>query len=305
MQRARSVGKCATSLALGAGALILASSANASLITFDPDGAAAGNAPQVIGSLDWAVGNALATPRPTSVGQTYQVYYHATLGSMINSAGTPVTPAGLNSTFEITAVAGYTYVCTSITNTGGGTATNFILAPVQSPNSFFEIWYDSAPNANSLAGTGFNDGTRIMLGLPNAGSPNVGNYSGTGFIETFDQFGPNNYGISSQIGAGAISNNNSISGFDPSFFLSSISTMAFNTSLVTAFHEQDPSNLFTTVAGGVPPTYVPVRGTINGTGPDMQYQSDGSVAFTVIPEPTMLGAVGLSMLTLVSRRRRA
>jgi hypothetical protein len=62
-------------------------------------------------------------------------------------------------TFEITVVSGVTMV-----------RTEPVAAPaaVQAANSFIEIWYDATPDANSLTGTGYNDGTRIYFGAPNA-----------------------------------------------------------------------------------------------------------------------------------------
>jgi hypothetical protein len=290
--------------------LALAQPVSAGLITFDPDGAAPANSAQTIGGLDWAVGNSLQKgSNPPVIGATVQHYYQATLAGVINPAGLTVAPTGLNSTFEITAAMSVTEIVTSVSSVSGLSTVTYAVAGVQSANSFFEIWFDSTPDANNLAGTGFNDGSRIYLGGADPAKANLGSYTGSQAIQLFDQFGPDNYaGKPSQVGTGAFTDENTVASRDASFFITDIASMSFNTSMVTPFKEVDPSLLFAGQANGVPPAIVPTIGSPNGflsTAPDIQFQSDASVTFTAVPEPTgLLAAAGFALAATATRRRR-
>ena len=303
--RTRSLGLAALALAA------LAQPASAGLVTFDPDGAAAGNSAQPIGGLDWAPGNSLQQGiNPPTVGATVQHRYQATLTGVINPAGLTVAPTGLNSTFELTAVMSVTEVVTSVSSAGGLNTVTYAVAGVQSANSFFEIWFDSTPDANNLAGTGFNDGSRIYLGGPDPAKTSLGSYTGSAAAELFDQFGADNYaGKQSQVGTGGFTDENTVTSRDASFFITDIASMSFNTSMVTPFEVVDPSMVFAGQANGVPPAIVPNIGNPNGlqsSAPDIQYQSDASVTFTAVPEPTgpLAAAAGFALAATATRRRR-
>jgi hypothetical protein len=289
---------------------VMAGHISAASITFDPDGAAPANPPQTINGLDWAVGNTLATGiNPLTVGATFQQYYQATLAGVINPQGFTVAPTGLNSNFEITAVMSATQLVTSVSTLGGSTSVTYQLAPVQSANSFFEIWYDPGRDANNLTGTGFNNGTRIYVGGPNPAKVSLGNYAASTAIELFDQFGADNYGgKQSVVGTGGLTDDNTVAARDASFFITDIASMAFNTSKVTPFKEVDPSQLFAGVAGGAPPAIVPIIGNpvgFSSDAPDIQFQSDANVTFTPVPEPGgMLLATGWALTAAAMRRRR-
>jgi hypothetical protein len=288
--------------------LWMAPRAAAGLFTFDPDGAAPTNPASLIGAMDWSPGNSLAVNSvPPAVGNTFQQHQHASLSALINSSGNPFTPAGLNSVFEITVTASSTQVYTAVS----ATSFSHRLAPVQSTNSFFEIWFDTTPDANPLAGTGYNDGTRIFLGTPNAVAPSAGGYTyvqgaaGGPVIETFDQFGANDYPAkTSVVGAGGITFDGTVNSFNATFFIDPVISLAFNTSLVTPFEETNPSALFAALAGGVAPAVVP-NNTANGLQPtDFQFQADANNTFT-IPEPTLSTLTGFGIaLTFACRRTR-
>jgi hypothetical protein len=289
-----------------------ASTANAALFLFDPDGAAPGNSASTIGGLDWSVGNSLGKGRvQNQPGAFFQQYYHATLAGVINTGGTTVAPAGLNSTFEITAVVSATHLITGINTVNGVTTVTTQLSPAQDPLSFVEIWFDDTPDANNLAGTGFNDGTRILFGAPNPNRPNNSVYAnaisagGGPIVESFDEFGADNYPNTNTItGSGGWSFESSVSTRDATFFIDPVILMSFNTSLITPFRQTDPSGLFAGVAGGAPPTVLPNLGAINGaTGPDFQFQADANATF-IVPEPAGLMAGVLLLGGLVLRRRR-
>ena len=147
----------------------------ASIITFNPTGTPA-TQPISIGSFDFAPGNSLSTGAlPLAVGKTIQLHYQATLADVIDSSGNAVVPPGLNTTYQITAVASFTEVVTSLSATGA--VATFALAPTQAPNSFFELYYNPAVVANNLAGTGFNVGTLILAGTPDPSLTNSGSFA--------------------------------------------------------------------------------------------------------------------------------
>ncbi len=280
-----------------------ASSVDARAFVFDSDGPGS-NPPINASGLDWSVGNTLATSRiPALVGATFQQYYQATLAGVIDNIGNTVQPAGLNSTYEVTAVARVTHVVTSVSAAGGNTTVTSQI--VQATNSFFEIWSDSTRDASNLAGTGFNDGTRILLGGPNQDLPNFTSYVTTPFVEAFDQFGADNYpNTNSILGTGAMTYEGLVSSSDPAFFLGDVTSFSFNTSQVTPFKQTDPSQLFAGLPGGVPPAVVPNIGAINGaTGPDFQFQADANSAFVVVPEPASFAGALLASTALFARRR--
>jgi hypothetical protein len=192
---------------------------------------------------------------------------------------------------------------------GGANSITYQLAPVQSANSFFEIWYDSTRDADNLAGTGFNDGTRIFLGLPDTTRVSLGSFTNSPIVEPFDQFGTDNYaGKLSQVGTGAFSDDNTVALRDASFFITDIASMAFNTSMIDPFKQVDPSLLFAGQAGGLLPAVVPTIGSPNGFGsnaPDIQFQSDANVTFTAVPEPGgLLVVAGYGLTPMLMQRRR-
>jgi len=296
-----------------AAAMILPGLARADFITFDPDGSAAPNAPVVIGGFDFSPGNALAVGGVTAInagaGSTFQLLYQSTLSGLINTAGNTFSPTGLNSTFEITAVASLTEVITNV-NTATGRA-EFAVAPVQT-NSFLEIYFDSTPDANPLAGTGFNNGTRIALLNPFASPDGTGSFrrdlnaAGQPITQPLDQFGANNYpGITSVTGNGSTVFRATPSILDPTFFVSSgILQFALNTSQILPFGSTDPSALFVGAAGGAAPAVPQGIGAVNGvTGPNLQLQVDAN-AFPIVPEPASMVLMSMGGLFLIGFARR-
>ena len=181
----------------------------------------------------------------------------------------------------------------------------FALAPTQSPNSFFEIYYNPAVVASDLAGTGFNVGTLILAASPDPTLPNSGNFalalngSGNPIIAPFDQFNPVNYpDIQTVTGAGSASLGGDVSSFDPAFFETNLAQLSFDTSNITPFLQTDPSMLFVGSSGGGPPNVTPNIGTINGVnGTDFQFQADANSAFTAAP-PTLATTPSPTTVTL-------
>jgi hypothetical protein len=294
--------------ALSGLALMATGSSSRGAFTFDPDGALPGNAFSSYGAMDWSVGNALGQNMVTTpVGGTFQHFYQARLSSLVDVNGNPTVTNGLNNSFEITAIASVTETVNAV---GGGNL-SFALSAVQSPNSFLEIWFDSTPDANPLAGTGYNDGTRILLGGPNPSQPNNGIVNSIiGVSQPLDQFGTNNYpGKTTALSAGGLDYKGNVTTTDGLFFILGLLDFSFNTSLTTPFLETNPSALFAGAAGGGAPGVVP-NNNVNGTqSPDYQHQADGNMTFTDnpggIPEPgaATLAAAGGSLAMGLRRRR--
>jgi hypothetical protein len=283
--------------------VLLGSSARAGFIDFNPTGSPSGPV-YTIGGIDVAPGSALAVDAlPLKVGDTFQRYYQASVSGLINTHGLTFAPPGLQSSYQLTAVASTTEIVTSLN--GNGAPATFAVAPTQSPHSFFELYYNPAVVANNLAGTGFNVGTLILTLGPST-SPGEGLFTlatdpttGKPIISPqFDGFTHDDYpGISTVIGSGAALIQADVTFADPAFFKTPLSEISFNTSLVTPFRQVDPSRLFVGSPGGGAPNIVPHIGTTNGVdGPDFQFQADANLSFTVIPEPASFIQASLGLL---------
>jgi hypothetical protein len=296
--------RCAAAL-WAIGMIVLGSSVQAGMIQFSPNGSGTS---YTIGGIDPGPGNALAVSSlPLTVGASFQLDYQATVPALIGTNGMDFTPPGLGSTYQLTAVGSFTEVVTSLTSSG--TVATFALAPTQSPNSFFELYYNPAVVANNLAGTGFNVGTLVLFGTPATNLPSVVVYSistsgGNPVISPFDEFSRHYPGVSSVTGSGAAMLSANITYYNPEFVGTPISQMMFNSSIVTPFDEVSPSALFVGAPGTAPPTVVPDIGTINGVnGTDFQFQADSNLSFNVfsssIPEPASIILASLGLLGAV------
>ena len=282
----------------------------ASAVSFDTDGGGPLTSQPMTG-FTYSAGNALLDNfLPVTVGSTVQYLYQARVSSVLDGAGNPFTPTGLNSAFELTTVASTTMLVTNLVVASGVSTASVVVAPVQSPNSFIEFWFDTTPDANSLLGTGFNDGTRILAGIATAPLSGLSSFSTTAApITNFDQFGVNDYpGILSLPVTGTTATGFSIVLSDPSFFSALPSGFTLATVDGAPFTATDPSHFFTAFPGGVAPTLFPNIGTVNGvSGPDLQLQSTGSSTFaapTAVPEPTAAVLLCLGIGFAVAARRR-
>jgi len=288
------------------GVAILGASAQAESIQFNPTGASGGQVFPING-IDLAPGSVLNIGAlPLTVGQTFQLDYQATVSGLIDTKGFTFGPPGLASSYQLTAVGSFTEVVQSLSPSG--TPATFAVAPTQSSNSFFELYYNPALVANNLAGTGFNQGTLILAGKPDPSAPSIGVFSlSTGAsgptIVPFDQYISNHYpNITTVAGSGAAMLSADITFFDPAFFKTPISKISFNSSLVTPFQQVSPSGLFTGLPGGGAPTIVPDIGTVNGVnGRDFQQQADANFSFgpSPIPEPASIIQASLGLLAVL------
>jgi hypothetical protein len=292
--------------------LLACGEARAGFITFDPDGGGPAPAQQIAG-LDFSVGNLLGKGLASAtVGSTVEVLYQSTLAGVINTGGVTVAPPGLNGTpgapaYEITAVSRYTAVVTGFSGGGGNVSLTLGLAPVQA-NPFVELWYDPTSNANNLAGTGFNNGTRILHGVTTSALANPAKTANPP-PQTYDQFGANNYpGITTVTSLGSeltgVDLSNGGNGVDPTFFVTPVSDASFNTSMIAPFLEVDPSLQFAFNPNGGA-LIASAIGPVNGaSGPDWQFQSDGNMTFTPVPEPASMGLIAISAIAAIRRQRK-
>lgn len=251
----------------------LAGSADAHLIATFPDGTIP------VSTLDWSVGNVLAQRATRAVTNfinggnpnlnNFNVFFHASLGGTEDNLGNNNTPVGLNRTYEITLVAGFSERVIGVTPLGGTALTTLETlpnnAPLVSPStglavapSFVEIWFDDLTDnvgqpAVARDGSGYNDGERVFFAEV-MGSPFGG--TATGFFQTTSTQAPldgspngNQYGSRrSVVGTGT----NGAIVVDPDtietsgVFSNQVLSLEFsNLSQQAPFTSVDPSDCFT------------------------------------------------------------
>lgn len=289
--------------------------------TFDPEGlsGAGSDVAQQAATFDWAVDNGLAVGGNTAISNfvsgagttTFATYLQTTLANVFDINNASVGLAGLNTDYEFTLVARIPQQVTAVAPAGGQVVATFTLAPGE---TYLELYADSSPDADSLAGTGFND-TFGMAGTPDPDAQLILTAQTTELTALFlvsgatgvlDQFGTNNYpGLSTVIGNGSYQLTADVTFVDPGYFpdLQPDDTLNlefdFNGTLITPFSQVDPSarflaNTSTTAAGVAPvlagagnPTHATYGiGSVNGAaigsggGPSFQEQFDANSSFT-------------------------
>ncbi|MEI8194672.1 MAG: PEP-CTERM sorting domain-containing protein [Phycisphaerae bacterium] len=288
-------------VAFTASAAVSASSFG-NIISFDPDGPAAGNSAYQVASIDFLVGNSIAVNglfSPASFTQLYQ----ARLGSLLDAAGHVIPVPGLNSTFEITVVAGYTANGT-VSGSGVGSTITSHLAP-GNDTGFVKLYYHAtSPHASDLNGTGFNDDHLIYTGTITSASAI---FMITNGVSPLDLFSPAPFwaGNTTVNGIGGLSLSALTASYDSSFFTNGLNIMTVdaNTSTALPYRETDPSKQFVNLNGSAyTPNIGGPTGTNGVTGTDILIQADANAAFT--PEPASLGLLGLGAMGLLARRRR-
>lgn len=302
----------------------LPGSLNADTVVFDPDGTGNSSVPMDTSYFQFGAGNSLAQGIiPFTTSTTFQLLFHAQLNSIVTTTGAQFTPTGLNTSNEITIVGSLTERVVAV-NAGPPQRVVYRLATNQAPESFVELYYNSPPGADALAGTGYNNGTLILQGRTPATTPDVGTFVLTdpqpNPAPNFDVFGLNNYAmagtggsnVTSVVGTGSTRLNVVVNYVNPDFFpapgggpsgmqVKNGDTIVLELNQAAPFDGVNPSRAFTAfhntntdatpTPSPSPPAATPRIGSVNGvSGPDLQTESligfSITAGFTPTPTPT-------------------
>lgn len=321
----------------------LAGGAQAGL-SFDPNGGLPGGALNV-GAFDWAPTSFLAlggTSAITAFDNTggacgggvcdFDVLTHAKLVGIFDPNGNDITPAALNSSYEITMVARFKETVTGHAILPGiQDIATFAVKPAA--GEFIEIFFDTNVNAVDISGFGFNDGDLILTGgLLAAGSTGLFGVDLTKAPVALDGSPNGNQyaGQSTVTGSGSQSNIASdLLVTDPAFFKNALTLFGLNFANISQglpYISVDPSDCYTPAASGIAVAggatvavgacanvhvngvmavnpdgtgIVPAIGAINGFPipgfPDFVAQTDFNSPVSAVPEPTSLGLLGLGL----------
>lgn len=275
----------------------LVASAQADSIQFDPDGLGP-RAVLAVEAFDLDPSNELWDQGRLAISNgagSFTSHIQTRLTSLIAVGGSPIpsSTSGLSLTHEVTLVMGFGKQVTAVGNLGTSTLVNLGFDNTVA-NNYVEFWQGAALDAIPLAGTGFNNGTRILRGtvISTLGFLQISNTAPV----AFDQTGDGNQYPGQQT-LQTIGNNSSflirVDSVDPVYFPDlnpgDIITVS-NASQQLPFLSVNPSQKFVSLPGGAAPTLIPVLGTVNGqNGDDIQLQTDFNMTFTRKALPAALG----------------
>lgn len=331
-------------------ALAIGISSNASAaVMFDPDGSGQLSAIS-LGTVDWGSTGVLARNVNTAISSfissqgacagtscQFDLYAHARVAGFLDVNGVPLLTPGLNTSYEITMIAGFTQVVTAFTTAGNLPIVAF--ETVADVPAFVQVFFDDSRDAADLSGSGFNDGRLILSGS------HVGNANGIVSVtntapQALDQSPDGNQytGQSTVSAAGSFSTLavGSLTA-DGSFFITPLATFGFtfrNFVLGLPYMSVNPSDCFTgdaqpvtvgsTAASDVgcdgdhlvglmasqsasAPGIVPVIGDVNALSPLLSKSPDAmlfadfnSSVSAAIPEPPTLALLIFAVAGLLT-----
>lgn len=290
-------------LALAIGMSFASTAQAATTTTFNLKDGAGNTIVAGANTLDWnSAGSGIAKGigpfgTPLSMNQTFEFLYQANLVA-VNGGAPTARVLGLDFSsdgikqdfqdvvpeFEVTIVAKLQEVVTGVGTVGGFPSASFGLGA--GPNKV-ALYYDTAANADTINGTGFDDGTLIaMLTIVPDGTTSTFSITGAGA-------GQGAAKLSAQIvEAGDFIDQNYLENVQRLLFgLDFESTLNFpaGAAFTDNFHIGGENTLFT--------NYV-------RQGDDIVFKVDGSNTFNVVPEPGSMVLLGAGLLGLVGAARR-
>jgi hypothetical protein len=224
-------------------------------------------------------GTAVKPGDPLVVGQQLTFLYQANLVSATAPDGSTIPLPNLNTAYEYTIVASINETVTDFAVVGGTQVATFTLT-----GGTMNIYFDTPADANTAAGTGFDDGLQVLTGTVQGG-------------DSIFQFIPG-----SGTGQGSSTTTIIVAPLDynQAFFITPIlHDLDFTTQL--AF----PAGTSTTVCffcGGTGGTFADFTNFNPAT--DLLLKADASNIFTSIPEASSLLLFGTGLLGLVTVLRR-
>ncbi len=237
-----------------------------------------------------------------TVHNEFTTYFQTKLAAIKDTNGDVVFDPAANGV-EVTVVAGFGE---KIAFADPATNTVYFDFADGQPNEFLEIYFDTTPDADTVAGTGFNDGTLVLRAditdVPYSFFQVVGDPA-AGDVAPLNLASPDFAGVLTVLGGGTTTLEAETTYRNASVFKIPVLSMRFDITSHTPFDTVTPSDSFVTMANpgtgdGPSPTSFNVGagipgvgvGFINGAGslsgvggPDITFQSEVVNTFIVAP----------------------